>query len=106
MDTSIGRKLTNAQDYASIFSKVIDCELTYGSIADLYLRCWMGFANNVVLTKAPQLMDLGILSINTWYELGILGTPATMIIRPTDGYHGWKLPGNYPVFTVVMVIYH
>ena len=21
-------------------------------------------------------------------------------------YHRWELPGNYPVFTVVMVIYH
>ena len=24
----------------------------------------------------------------------------------TSSWHRWELPGNYPVFTVVMVIYH
>ena len=27
-------------------------------------------------------------------------------ISSARDYHRWELPGNYPVFTVVMVIYH
>ena len=26
--------------------------------------------------------------------------------RPLSSQHRWELPGNYPAFTVVMVIYH
>ena len=28
------------------------------------------------------------------------------ILGGTPYHHRWELPGNYPVFTVVMVIYH
>ena len=29
-----------------------------------------------------------------------------IIINQWEGGHRWELPGNYPVFNVVMVIYH
>ena len=47
-DTSIDRKLSDDQDSASIFSKVIGCELSHGSRADLYLCFRMDFKSNVV----------------------------------------------------------
>ena len=49
LDTSVDIKLTNDGDSASIFIKVIGRELYHGSSADLYLRCWMDFASNIVM---------------------------------------------------------
>ena len=49
--------------------------------------------SNVVQTKAPQFVDLGIPSVNTSYEFDILGTPATRIIRLTNEFH-WSAMDN------------
>ena len=87
MDTAFDRKFPDDQDSASVFSKVIGCELSHISCADIYSRCWMEFASNVVQTEAPQFIDLGLPAVSTSDEFGILGNPATRIISPTDGSH-------------------
>ena len=93
LDTSIDRNLPDDQDYASISRKVISLELSHGSSTDLYSRCPMEFASNVVQTKAPQFVDLGLPAVNISDEFSILGTPVTRIIRPTDGSH-WSAPDH------------
>ena len=50
----------------------------------------MDFASNVVQTKAPQFVDLGLPDVNTSDEFSILGTPATRIRSPTDRSH-WSV---------------
>ena len=79
LDTFVDGKLPNDQDYASVFSMVIGSKLLHVSIKDLYLHCRMNFSSNVVQTKAPQLVDLGLPDINTLNESGVLGTPDTSI---------------------------
>ena len=96
--TSIGlggniQKLDNDPDSASIFSKVIGNKIFNSSSDDLYLRCSMKFARDIIQTQAPQFMDLGLPAINTLYESGVLGTPTTKIQRPTDGSH-WSAPDH------------
>ena len=87
MDTVIDGKLPNYQDSASVFSKLIVHELSHGSRDNLYLGCRMNFLSDVVQTNAPQVVDLGLMAINTLGESGDIGTPATRIWRPTDGSH-------------------
>ena len=94
LDTSIDIKLTNDGDSASIFIKVIGRELYHGSSADLYLRCWMDFASNIVGTEAKKFVELCLPDVNTSDEVGIFVTPATRIRRPTDGYH-WSAPDHF-----------
>ena len=86
MDTSVDRKFPNDCDSASIFSKVIGCELYHGSSADLYSCCRMDFAINDVRTKASYFVELGLPAINTSDEFNILGTPATRIRMSKGGY--------------------
>ena len=93
MDTSIDRKLPDDQYSASIFRKLIGCEIYLGSSTDLYLNCRIDFASNIVQTEAPQIVDLGLLAVNTSDELIIQGSPATIIRRPTDGFH-WSAPDH------------
>ena len=94
LDASVDRNFPGDWYYASIFSKVIGCELSHGSSTDLCSRCRMDFAINVVQTKAPQFVDLGLPAVNTSNEFGIIGTPATSIIRPKDGSH-WSVLDNF-----------
>ena len=53
----------------------------------------MSFVNNPVQTQDPHFMDLGLLAINTLNEIVVLGTPDTMIQRPTDRFH-WSAPDH------------
>ena len=46
-------------------------------------------------------MDLGLPTINTLGESSVLGTPATMILRPEDGPY-WSAP--YHVFSEVTAV--
>ena len=85
MDTVVDRKLPGYRYSASIFIKVIGCEIYHGSSNDLYLCCQMNFASNVVQNEAPQFVDLELLDVNTSNEFGILGTPA-MRIRSSVGF--------------------
>ena len=65
MDAVVDVKLLDDLDSASIFSKVIGHKISDGSIEDLYSRCMMNSAADVVQTQAPQFMDMGFLTINT-----------------------------------------
>ena len=94
MDTVVDGNFPHERYYESVFSKVIGCILSDGSRDDLYLRCRMKFLSNVVQTEAPPFVDLGIPSINTLNESGVLGTPVTRIRRPTDGSH-CTTPDNF-----------
>ena len=93
MDASVDRKLPNDRNSVSISGKVIGCELSHGSSADLYVHCQMDFASNIDQTKAPQFVDLGPLAINTSDKLVILSTPVTRIRIPTYGFH-WYSPDH------------
>ena len=85
--------MTDDQDSTSIFGKVIGRELSYGSFADVYSLCKMDFASNVVRTKAPYFVELGLPDVNTSDEVYILGTPDTRIRRPTYVSH-WYAPDH------------
>ena len=63
-DTSVDIKLAYNGDYTSIFSKVIGCELSHSSSANLYFCCWVYFTSNAAGTEAPHLVDLGIPAVN------------------------------------------
>ena len=65
LDTFVDEKLPDNVDSASIFSKIIGCELSHSSSADLYLLCCMNFASKAVGTKAPHFVELGIPDVNT-----------------------------------------
>ena len=79
VDTVVDGKLPDGRYFASVFSKVVGCELSNGSIDDLYLRCRMNFLGNVVQTEAPQLVDLGLPTINTLNYSIVLGTTTNRI---------------------------
>ena len=79
LDAAVDRKLPDDLDYASIYSKVIGHKLSDGSSDDLYLRCRMNFAGDVVQTQATKFMDLGLPDINILNEIGFLGTTANSI---------------------------
>ena len=87
MDTSVDIRLANDGDSTSIFRKVIGSELSHSSIGNHYSRCWMDFASNIVVTKAPDFVELVILAVNASDEVKIFGTPDTIIRRPADGSH-------------------
>ena len=76
LDAVVDEKLPNDLDSASIFSKVISHKLSNGSIYDLYLRCGINFASDIVQTQTPHFMDMGLLATNTLNESGVLGTNA------------------------------
>ena len=80
-------KFPDDLDSESIFRKVTGHKLYSGSRDDLYLRCRMNFASDVVQTQDPHFMDLGIPAINTLDESGVLGTPTTRILRPMYGFY-------------------
>ena len=79
LDAVVDGKLPNYLYSASIFSKVIGHKLSDSSSGDLYLRCRMNLAGDVFQIQTPQFMDLGILTINNFYESSVLRTPATRI---------------------------
>ena len=75
LDTSVDRKLPNDRYFMSIFRKIIGCELSHSSCANLYLQFQMNFASNVVQTKAPQFVDLGLPAVKKSDEFLSLVTP-------------------------------
>ena len=91
LDTSVDIKFPNDWYSTSIFRKLIGREISHGSSADIYLRCWMDFASDVVQTEAPYFLELGLSAVNTSDEVGIFDTPTTIIRRPKDGSH-WSAP--------------
>ena len=85
LDAVIDVKLPDDLDLTSIFIKIINHKLSYGSIGDLYTRCKMKFAADTVQTQTSQFMDLGFFTINILDEISGLSTPTTIIRRPADG---------------------
>ena len=102
-DNYVDTNLANIGDSTSIFSKLIGCELSHSSSANLYLICQMDFFSNTVRTKGPNFVDLGILAVNESDEVNIFGTPATRIRRTTDGTH-WSAPDHFFVKATVFGI--
>ena len=93
LDAVVDRNLPDDLDYVSIFNMAIGHKLPICSRYDLYLRYRMKFLGDVVQTQAPQFMDMWLLTINTFNESGVLGIPATRIIRPVYGSH-WSMPNH------------
>ena len=83
----VDEKLTDDLNSASIFGNVIGHKLYDGSSGNLYSCFRVNFANDPAQTQAPNVMDLGLPSINTLNKSGVLGTPATRIRSLTDGSH-------------------
>ena len=93
LDTSVDINLPDDGVSTSIFSKVIVHELSHSSSSDLYLRCWMDFSSNIVQTKAPHFVELGLPAVITLDEVKIFKNPATRIRRFTGGSH-WSAPDH------------
>ena len=87
LDSVVDGKLPNDQYSMSSFNKVIVHKLSGSYRGDLYLRCRMNFVGDVVQTKAPQFVGLGLLDINTLNESGVVNTTATRIQRSVDISH-------------------
>ena len=87
LDAVIDIKLPDNRDLTSILSRVIDDKLSDGSSQFLYTRCRMNLAVDFVQTQIPHFVDLGLVTINAWYEGSGLSTPATIILRPMDDAH-------------------
>ena len=84
-NTSNNGNSTNNGDPTSTFSKVIRLELSYNSLADIYLGYWVNFTRITVETKIPNFMNLELLYIHTSDELGSFKIPTTRVGRTTDG---------------------
>ena len=100
-NTSVDENLAEGEDSTTIFSKIIGQELSHGSSADIYLRCWMDFISSTVVTEAPYFVDLGLPAVNTSDEFNTSGTPATRFRRTMYGPH-WSVPDH--VFGEVKVV--
>ena len=61
----------------------------------------MNLTADPVNIPAPQLMDLGISTINTMDKSAILCTPATIVVRPTDFSHRSALDHIFEKVTAV-----
>ena len=93
LDAVVGGKFPDDLESASIFNKVIGHKLSYGPSDDIYLRCRMNFVGDAVQTYTPQLVYLGLPTINTLNESSVLGNTATRIISPTYVPH-WSVPDH------------
>ena len=61
--------------------------------ADVYARSQMNFGSDTVLSKSPNFMDFGLLSVNITDELRSVFIPTTRSGRPMD-VPNWILPGH------------
>ena len=93
LDTIVDGKLPDNINLMSIFRKVIIDKLSRGSSRYLYKRCRTNFAADPVQIQTPQLVDLGISTINALDEVSGISTPATRTQRPTDGAH-WSVTNH------------
>ena len=72
-------KFPDDLDSTSISSKVIGHKISNGSSGDLYTRFRMNFADDTVKNQTPQFMNLGLSTINAFYESSALINPTTII---------------------------
>ena len=85
LDDSINKNPTKHRDPTSSWSKVIGSKTFTNESADAYTNSRMNFGSDTVFSKSPNLMDLGLLSVNTTDEVGSVFVPTTRIGRPADG---------------------
>ena len=89
-NASVDGNLDNDGYSTSIFIKAIGFKLPNSLSDHIYLRFRMNFTSNAVGTKAPNFVNLGILSVNPSDEFNTFVTPTTIIRRTTDGPH-WSV---------------
>ena len=58
--TSINGNSAKNGDPTPTFSKIIGREISNNSSADVYLCCWVNLTRDVVLTKIPNFMNMGL----------------------------------------------
>ena len=75
---------------------MISPKIVFAEIADIYARERMGFLSNFVISKSPNLMDLGLWPANTMNRLKAVISPNIRVEGMTDIFdwlmcmHGWK----------------
>ena len=67
--------------------------------------------NSKTMTQRRRSASIHPCLIHPWKTLrsprpSLCHAPSSSPETPPSNRHRWELPGNYPVFTVVMVIYH
>ena len=65
--------------------KVIISKTFTNKSANVYMRGWVNFGDDTVLSESPNFIDFWMLSVNTTDELGSVFVPTTIIINPKDG---------------------
>ena len=93
LDTSIDWQFTNNLVAPPIFTDLLWEKLSYSSIQDIYTHSRMKFAADTVNISAPQLVNLGLSTINTLDTGASIWTPATIFVRPTNVAH-WSAPDH------------
>ena len=64
MDATVDGNLSDNRNSMSIFRKVIGNKLSDNSIWYIYTRYRINLTEDPVETKTPQLVDLGLLTVN------------------------------------------
>ena len=85
LDASTTRISSKHSASLPISSKVIGSKFTNESITDVYARGQRNTMSDAVLSKIPNFMDLGLLSVNTTDELGFVFAPTTTTTLVTHG---------------------
>ena len=91
LDRSINIITARHRDPNPGLSKVIGSKSVNNESANVYAHSWMNFGSDTVLSKSPNFMDFGLLSVNTTDELMSVFVPTTIIGRPMDGSN-WLPP--------------
>ena len=93
LNASIHIVTSKHRDPTPTWSKAIGSKFTNKSIADVSARSRMKFASDIVLSKSPNFMDLGLSYVDTTDEIGYVFAPTTRIGLATHGYD-WILRRN------------
>ena len=93
LDAVIERNFPDNLNLTSILNKLLGDKISNSSRRVIYMRYRMNLASNPHQTQTPQLVDLGILNINTFDEGSDLITTTIRITRPTYGDH-WRVPNH------------
>ena len=101
LDAVVYGKFSDNCDSTPIFRKLINDKLFYSSSRDLYTICRMNFTEDTTQIQTPQLVDLGLSTINDLDEDSGISTPAIIIRRPTNGSHRSALNNMFDKTTAV-----
>ena len=85
LDTSVNEIYSKHKDPAPIFSNLIGQKFTDKSSSNVDLRCQINLTCDAVLTKSPNLVNLGLSNVHTSEKIGSVFIPTTRIGTPTDG---------------------